>query len=358
MQALRQIQADNGKVYTVADDFTSVYQAVITGVVTDEILGVLAAPDLTIRADRSDLAAKTSGSGLFAVSGYVKQAFPKLNLMGYTVQLVASASGFRDLTVLVPVPMNATFPVPAPAMALRRNPVTVQGRVVADSANRPPIAGAKIVLVDDPTTPPALHSMVLRSPLLLPHAAGTTVREIAMTVFGSAQLNANANSGTKVLSLSSVAGLAANSVLQFANASGTRVEYEIVDSLGPGAGQVFLRQALNSSFAAGVATTVQFLNPGAIGATTTLGMDADSGDGVLVAPLLLTGNTLEIDPGTLSVEYHESGALSDADGYYGIAGVGRSAELFFEASHAGFTSLTRDWFVEYGKAVNIIDFRL
>ncbi len=349
METLRQIQGDNGKAYTVVDDFTSVYRAVITGVVTDEILGELSAPDLTIQVDRPDLTTKTTRNGLFALTGYP-------NAIGYTAHITASASGFRDLTVAVTVSANATSAVSAPLMALRRRPVTVQGRVVADTAQRLPIAGARIVLVDNPSTPPTLHSIALRSPLLLSHAAGVTVREITMNGFGGTTLNSGANSGTKILDLSSTAGLGVGSVLQFANTSGTRVEYGIVDSLGSVAGQVFLRQPLNATFASGA--PVQFLTPGAIGAATTLGLDADAGDGVLMASLLLTGVTLEIDPGTASVEYHETGTLTDADGYYGISGVGRAPELFFEASHLGFTSLIRDWFVEYDNAVNIVDFRL
>ena len=48
MRKTRQIAA-NGKIYTVVDDFASVYRALITGAVTDEILGDLAAPDFTDR---------------------------------------------------------------------------------------------------------------------------------------------------------------------------------------------------------------------------------------------------------------------------------------------------------------------
>jgi hypothetical protein len=334
----------------VVDDFTSVYRAVITGVVADEILGELFAPDLSIEVDRPELVAKTTRNGLFAITGYP-------NPKAYTVQLTASASGFRSLTTApVTIPANAVLPVPAPTMALRREPVTVQGRVVADTAQRLPITGARVVLVDNPNTPPSVHSILLRSPLFLTHAAGITVREIGMTSFGSSQLNSDATSGTKTVSLLSTAGLGAGSVLQFANASGTSVAYSIVDSLGASAGQVLLRQALNVSFGSGAA--VQFLNPGAPGASATLALDADAGDGVLMASALLAGTTLEIDPGTPSVEYHETGALTDANGYYGIDGVGRAAELFFEASHTGFTSKIREWAVEYDNQVNIVDFRL
>jgi len=358
LAVMHQIQAA-GKIYNVVDDFNSVYRALITGSVTDEILGSFTAPGLGIHVDRSDMATKTAGNGLFAVSGYSEQSFPNLNLVSYVVNLVVSAPRFRDQKLAVPIPVNATFPVLAVSVALRRKPVAVQGRVVADTATRPPIAGAKIVTVDDPATPPTLHTIALRSPISLPHSAGTTVREIAMAVFGSAQLTSDALSRSQNLNLSSRAGLAPNSVLQLGDAGKTRTEYGIVDSLAPGAGagQVFLRQPLNGNFVAGIATTVNFLNAGAAGSTATLSRDADQGDGILLASQLVD-NTLEIDPGGTAVEYRDAGALTDAAGYYAIYGVGRSAELYFQASHSGFTTQTRGWSVDYDNAVNIFDFRL
>ena len=358
MVVTHQVQAA-GKIYNVVDDFNSVYRALITGAVTDEILGAFTAPGLSIQVDRPDLPTKTAGIGLFAVTGYSEQAFPDLSVMSYVVQLIVSAPGFRDQTVSVPIPVNATFPVPATSVALRRKPVTVQGRVVADSATRLPIAGAKIVTVDDPATPPTVHTIALRSPISLPHASGTTVREIAMTVFGTAQLTSAALSGTQTLNLSSRAGLAPNSILRLGDPANTRTAYGIVESLGPGAGagQVFLRQPLNGNFSAGTANVVSFMNAGASGTSATLIRDADPGDGILCGSQLLD-NTLEIDPGGLAVEYRDAGALTDAAGYYAIYGVGRSAELFFQASHSGFTTQTRGWSVDYDNAVNIFDFRL
>lgn len=353
-------QIDTGVlVYSVVDDFNSVYRAVITGVVTDEIFGPLNAPGLKVQADRPDLDTKTTNGGAFAITGYVNRSFPQLNTTSYTVNLVVSVPGFRDLKIPATIPANAPFPVPAPAIALRRTPVRVQGRVVADTANRTPIAAAMVTSVDDPSgPPPSMHVLSLRSTLLLAHASGTTIRAIAMSSFGSATLQADALSGTQTLNLSARAGLGVGSVVELSNTSETQVTYVVVTSLGPGsgAGSVGLRDPLNTSFLAAT-TSVRFLNLGAPGSTGVLTGDADAGDGVLLSSAALSG-TLEIDPGTPSVEYRETGALTDTDGYYAMNGVGRSSQIFLEASHSGFTTQVSPWVVEYDNAVNVLDFRL
>jgi hypothetical protein len=348
MSAIRQI--DTGElVYSVVDDFTSVYRAVIIGVVTDEIFGALSASDITVEVDRKDLDTKTTKGGAFAVTGYTSAT-------SYTANLVIRAPGFSDFKVAVPVAANAISPATAPPIALRRALVRVQGRVVADTASRAPIAGAKVVAVDDPTSPPpATHILNLRSTLSLAHASGKTVREIAMTSSGSATLNTDALAGAKIVALSTTTGLLAGSVIRFANATGTQVVYAVAASVA--AGSAGLRDPLNTSFFA-AGTSVQFLNPGAPGLGGVLNGDADAGDGVLLSSAALAGNTLEIEPGSASVEYCETGALTDADGYYAINGVGRSAEIFFEASHSGFTNKISPWMVEFDNAVNVLDFRL
>ena len=352
-----QIEAD-GKIYTVVDDFTSVYRAVITGAVTDEILGGSIQEQLTVQADRPDLLPKVVPNGFFAFTGYVEQAFPQLATTSYTVNITLNAPGFQDQIVAVVIPINATFPVTVAPIALRREPVLIQGRVVANTAARTPISGAKVAAVDDPAAPPGPHTVALRSAIKIAHTSGATAQEITMTVFGSAALTSDASFGDSTLNLSTRAGLAANSVLRLSNLPGTRVEYAIVSSLGPGfgAGQVFLRDPLNSTFFV-AATTVDFLNPGPIGVVGTLSASADAGDGIVSVSHRLD-QTIEIDPGTPNLEYLEVGALTDADGYYSMSGAGRSPELFLEASHSGFTSVTRNWFIEYDNAVNVVDFRL
>ncbi len=359
MTPIRQI--DTGVlVYSVVDDFTSVYRAVITGVITDEIFGALNAADLKIETDRPDLDTKTTNGGAFAVIGYVDRSFPLLKVQSYTVNLTVSAPGFRDFKVPVTINANPTLPVPGPSIALRRTPVRVQGRVVADTASRAPIPGALVMTVDDPSAPPpATHVLSLRSALSLAHAAGSAIRAIGMVSFGGATLGTDALSGTQTLDLSNRAGLAAGSVIQLSNATGTQVTYVVVAApvTGPGAGTVGLRDPLDTSFFAATASA-QFLNPGAPGPSGTLASNANAGDGVLLSSAVLSGSTLQIEPGSPSAEYRETGALTDADGYYAIDGVGRASEIFLQASHSGFTAKVSPWMVEYDSAVNVLDFRL
>jgi len=137
-----QVQAGD-LLYTVADDCTAPYWAIFTGAVTDEIMGAFDAPGFTVEAGLAGLATKTTGNGLFAVTGYPEQAFPKLAMMGTAVPLTFKAPGFRDLTIPQPVPAGATFPVPVGTVRLRRLPARIQGRVVND-LTRAPIAGALV----------------------------------------------------------------------------------------------------------------------------------------------------------------------------------------------------------------------
>jgi hypothetical protein len=317
---------------------------------------------LTVTPSRSDLLATTTRTGLYAVNTFPEKAFPLLSSTNYPVDLVLNAPGFRSQNLHVTILQNSIFPVTAPAVALRRLPVRVQGRVVRKS-NRAPLAGASVGSVDDPLSPPpATHAIVLRSPLYSAHPNNTQIRLVTITAFGAAQLAAPATGGDAVLNFSDRTGLGPNSIVRLSNPTGTLVEYGVVDHLGPGAasspGQVFLRRPINSSYAAGVATTLQFVTAAPAGGPAQLQGDADAGDGVLMATQLLNTGTLAIDlPTPAQTEYHELGALTDADGYYGISGVGRVVEIFLRASQGALNSVT-GWFVPYDQPRSILDFQL
>ncbi len=354
-----QIQVGN-LLYTVVDDCTTTYWAVITGTVTDEIFGDFYSPTFTVKLARPDLRTKTMATGLFAVTGYPEQSFPDHATKNYTVNLVLQAPGFRDSLVAAPVLAGATFPVVIVPVAMRRLPVRMQGRVVND-ITRAPIAGALVLSVDDPTTPPLIHTMALRSPLYFVHASGVAAQLVTIGSVGGATLLSDSAAGAQVLSLSARTGLGPGSIIQVSNLSKVLVEYGVVDHLGPGpaasAGQVFLRNALNRSYPAGIPTNVQFASATLAGAPAALSTDADAGDGVLRASQLMNGATLVVESGTLTAEYHEVGAISDADGYYGLDGMGRVQEIFLKTSQ-GALQQTVGWFVEYDHAINVVDFRL
>lgn len=359
MAASHQIRA-NGLLYTVVDDCTTAYWAILTGAVTDEILGDFYSPEFAVEVSRVDLQTKTTPNGLYAVTGYPGQSFPQLNSTSYTVNLILSAPGFRANSLPVTIPQNAAFPVVVQTVAMRRLPVRIQGRIVSD-ATRTPISGAIVLSVDNPTSPPSTHMTVVRSPLYFAHAKDVPIQQVTMTPFGSATLTQDANAGAQILNLTARNGLTTDSVVRLANASQVLLEYGVVDHLGPGAanqpGQVFLRNGLNRSYTAGASTSLQFVNVTSIGAPANLTTDADAGDGVLLATQLVNGTTVELEPATPNVEYHEIGALSDSDGYYGLDGMGRVPEIFLQVSQ-GASKEIEDWFVEYDQAINIVDFRL
>jgi hypothetical protein len=343
--------------YTVVDDCTTTYWAIVTGAVTDEILGDLYAPEFTVDTGRPDLLSKTTPNGLFAVTGYPEQSFPTPS----TVNLVLKAPGFRDFKTSVAIPVNPIFPLPAGTIKLRRLPVRIQGRVVND-VTRAPITGVQVLSVDNPVTPPTVHTTALRAPLYFDHVSGTPAQLATITPTGVATLNADVAARSQILVLSTRTGLGAGSIVKLSNASQTFVEYGVVDHLGPGApasaGDVFLRNALNHSYShAPAATTVQFVTATLIGAGASLATDANAGDGVIVATQLLNGTTLAVDSGALAVEYHEVGALTDGDGYYGLDGMGRVREIFLFAQQGALTQ-TADWFIEYDQPVDNVDLRL
>jgi hypothetical protein len=250
--------------------------------------------------------------------------------------------------------------VVVPTAALRRVPVRIQGRVVND-LTRAPIPNALVLSVDNPTTPPAIHTTAVRTPLYFDHAIGAAAQLVNIVPAGGTSLTAAVAAGDQVLTLLSRTGLGPNSVVQLSNSSNGTTEYGVVDHLGPGApalrGQVFLRNALNRSYADLLATTVQFVTATLVGGPATLATDANAGDGVLLANQLLNGTTLVVDSGTPIVEYHEVGALTDSDGYYGLDGMGRVQEIFLQSSQ-GALQKTVGWFIEYDRAINVVDLRL
>jgi hypothetical protein len=351
-----QVEANNGE-FTVVDDYLSTYWAVITGAATDEIFATLDAPGFAVVLDRVDLATKALANGLYAITGYPGQSFPQLATTSYTVDYVLTAPGFQDFPVSVIIPVNAIFPMAAPATPMRRLPVRIQGRAVGNTS-RLPISGALIVSVD-PTPTPTVHSTALRSPLYFTHANGVAAQQVSIAATGSATLTQAVTGGDEVLNLSVRTGLAGNSIVRLTSGAGVTLEYGVVDHLGPGAasapGQVFLRNALNRSYPI-AGTAVDFVNSTPVGGASTLSADADAGDGVLLASQLFSG-TVALETGTALAEFHEIGAVSDSDGYYGFDGMGRVQELILQATQAALTA-TVDWFIEYDQPINLVDFRL
>lgn len=342
--------------YNVVDDCTTTYWALLTGSVTDEIFGDAVAA-FTVVTGRADLQFKAS-NGLFALTGYPDVSFPQHSTNAYNLNLQLKAPGYRDQKWLQSVPAGVPFPIQIAVIKLRRLPVRIQGRVVND-VTRAAIAGAQVISVDDPVTPPTVHTTAVRSPLYFDHPLTSQVQGATMTTPVALNLTEDVAAGDKILNLQNRAGLAGNPVIQLRNASRTAVEYAVVDHLGPGApaaGQVYLRNALNRSYPKSASVT-HFI-PNLVGGPTGLLADANAGDGVLLAGQLLnSAPALVVDSGLSTEEYHEVGAFTDNDGYFALDGMGRVRELFLFSSQ-GALQQTVPWFIEYDHAVNVVDLRL
>jgi hypothetical protein len=209
----------------------------------------------------------------------------------------------------------------------------------------------------NPSTPTTFVT-ALRSPLYFSHAGGAAVQAVTLSPIGTAALNANASAGTRVLNLSTRSGLAPGVLVQLSSPAAVLVEYGLVDSLGPGtpasAGNVFLTNPLNRSYLKPAA--VSFFAAATTGPVASLLTDADVGDGVLVATQLFTGNTLVVDAGSPNAEYHEIGALTSSDGFYGFDGMGRVQDIFLQANSS--PKAVVDWFIEFDQPINLVDFRI
>ncbi len=357
-----QVIADSN-IYTVVTDLSVDYWALVIGAVLDEVTG---APleDFTVSTTWPELRPRTTDGGLFALAGYVERAFPDINTTSYTVSVTVHAPGYRDVTLKVPIPQSTAFPVVIAPLNFRPFPVRLAGRVVQDTTARLPIPGAKIRFVDDPANPPVQHLVALRTPLAWAHASGITVRERALPASGAAKtVFAQAMGGDRTITLSDRNGLAVGMILRFGG--DMDVAYDFIDSLAPTPanpalpGAVTLRAPLAHTFAVGA--TVQPVGLGAIGTSAVLVQTADAGDGAVLLDQLLDVDVVEVvDPVSTQVEYRALGALTDAQGFYHLDGIGRVKTVFMDVSATGFNPLAAPvaWRIIYGSSPNNIDFRL
>jgi hypothetical protein len=362
----RQIQAAN-RTYLVVDDTTIECRAIVVGQVINEVTGAPLQGPFLVDADNTSLAVKTAGSGLYCLSGYPDRAFGDLGV-AYTLNLAVTAPGYRDGTGSVVIPANATLPVSAPDVAVRRLPVRLQGRVTEETGSHAPIPGATIIAVDPPGTPPAEHVIVMRTPVHEQHpTVGVTVQGrnlvLAAPPGPTKQLATDAHREERTVTVNNRQGLAANQILRI----GPEIwsEYAVIKQVSPTPpnlaqpGDVELHSPLTRSVVAGTAIDV-FTSGAAVGLARQLVHATESGDGVLILDGIPSADVIEITDPVRPVEYHALGALTDADGYYHFNGIGRVGALHLMFSAPGFTPLLKpvSWVIDYQQPVNIVDSRL
>src|ERR1044071_10520789 len=109
-------------VFTVVDDQVFVFQALVTGLVQDEITGEGLPKAFELSAGRDDVRVRTMQAGLFGIAGYADRVFPDLATAAQTLHLSITAPGFRNGSLDVTLSAGAQLPVTAPPVALRRLP--------------------------------------------------------------------------------------------------------------------------------------------------------------------------------------------------------------------------------------------
>jgi hypothetical protein len=357
------ITAD-GLIYRVVDDIQELYRVLIFGTVREDVTGRPLSVPFRVECDRPGLQAKNMDDGLFALSGYPEQIFAGFASTPQSVSITVRAQGYRPRTLSVIIPAGSTAPVEAPDPMLRPLPVRLQGRVMSTAGSLPPIPKARVTSVDDPSPPGPLteHAVMLRKTLQFSHPVNTPVRARPLTPSGAAkQLMGTPASGDTTVTLTSRTGLGVGNILRFGQGEGAR--FRTIQSLAPTPanpalpGKVTLSGALGAAYPEG--TLVHPMSAGAPGAAAKMTRDADPGDGILMLDTLLLDETVEINaPGAL--EYVAVGALTGADGYYQVDGVGRTRTLFLLAANAGFQPMPAPvaWAVDYTQPVGIVDFRL
>jgi hypothetical protein len=324
-----------------------VYSACIIGSLIDETAGtpLIEAPEITVTAPPG-IGVNLAPGGLFALVCYADIILPKLATTAYNVTFTLAAADFRSQTVTATIPAGAALPFTLPPIPLRPLTVRLQGRVVKD-ADRTAIAGAAVNVT-------SANVIALRSPAYFDHASGIAIDAVTLAPSGAAtSLASSAEGGAITLTLASTAGLAAGQILQIG--PDLNADFAAIAAMGPGAAQVSLANAINSTIPAGA--TVQPVSATPSGGSSALTRDANSGDGLLLVSGSLSSPVIRITDGA-QTEYHLTGALTDANGYYFFNGIGGVQTLDLTSGAAGFSNLTRTVAVSWNNPANLVDFRL
>ena len=359
MALVQQIQANNW-LYAVVRDLSKIYRALVVGTVMDEITGEPLRAPFRLRVNRADVDVNILRDGIFGIGGEAERVFPQLDSTSYTVDLKITATGYRETSRTVFIPARAAFPLTVPVQ-LRRTPVRLQGRLVKDVTGHPPVTNGTVTTVGGPTV--GEHTIALRTPLRFDHQGATVVRQCQFATSGAAkQLAADASAGAHTITLDNRAGLAVNNILRIGPQ--INVEYVVIESLDPlpvdpnQPGRVTLKGALNQSFT--VNTLVQKVTQTVGGPVRHLTRAADAGDGLILLDGVPSTDAVRIEnAASAQVEHHALGALTDAEGFYRLGGIGRLRALALLTEAAAFPPQTPvSWTINYEQPVNVVNFRL
>lgn len=309
--------------FEVAFDRPLERRALAVGRIVDAIAGTPPREPVMIRVQGRGVKVRMGSDGLFAVSG---------RELAESVTISLAARRYAPRSIVLPI--STALPVDLGIIELCPLPVRLEGRVTRE-ADRTPLAAAEIAIEK------AQKLLLLRTPLLRAHAKGAAVAILTLTTGTPRTLATAAPAGTRTFALDDASGLGPGDVLQF----GKR-EYGVVDSASTS--DVILTGALRRTYAAGAPVTPVTVGP--VAAMTRTRRDAAPGDALLAIEDPTEGNAAAVGN---PLEYHDLGALTDADGYFAVDGVGaeRSITLVAEETAEAVT-------IDYGKDVNRVSLRL
>jgi hypothetical protein len=332
--------------YLAVPDVMNMRTALVTGTVVDEATAI-GLDTVALRVDRPGVRGRVNAGGFFAAAGSVDALFPDLATTAYALVLTFTTDRHLDKTLAVAIPAGSLFPLDQGFVRMRPMPVRLEGRVTRESI-RTPIAGARVAL-KSPVT-----AVLLRTPAHLAHAGVSLTPKALAIAPGATTLTQPLPAGETLLHLNSVAAIGSGSVLRFG--APPVAEYAVVTSVDAAAKTAILSHPLWRSL--GATEAVQPVSAAGAGAVATT-RDIDRGDSLVQLAAAMAADAIEIsDPSPSRVEYHETGLISDANGFFGAGGIAGVRSLTLRASAAGFIPLDQDWTVDSGQAVAELSFRL
>lgn len=342
------------RAYEIVDDRIAVFQALLIGTTADE--QGTAPTFFTVSADDPTLLCSAHGGGAVCLAGDPDVALAD-HTVPHTIAITIDAPGFRTQTQSVTVPANPVFPITLPSIALRRDPIRVQGRVVALDTGAA-VANAAVVMLDT-AVPLPRHAVLLDSPLWADHAAAVGLQGQALTPVASPvpikKLAADADAGATTLILDDRQGLGGGQVLRI-GAPGAYGFAEIA-TLAAQPGGVTLASPLARSARTGDAAA-PFALGGSMGPAAKFFDAGFAGEGIVMLDAVPAGDVIVITDPPGVREYHQLGTVSDAEGYYALNGITRLAVLPLQASAGGFVTAKTSWSVDWSRTPNLLDWRL
>jgi hypothetical protein len=329
-------------------DLVLPWHALVHGRAVDDVSGAPLSPDLTVARHGAPgslpVGVELKDGGIFCVSGHLPTVFPGETPPALVLDLALAGPGLRPSALTVTVPTPAAAPVDAGDVRMRPLPVRLQGRVTRQS-DRTPVPGAVVTLVDDPhpPAPPTAHVLALRQPLARAHLDGAEAQPLT-PVGPDRHLAAAAKPADQAVQLDDATGLAAGDLLLFDSPDAAPVA-AVVAAATPA---VQLTGPLGVALPGGA--LARALRPGA---AAHLAGATDAGDGLVLVDTALAAAAVAIDAGDVEVRY--VGALTDAQGYYHLDGVGRVTTVFAAAAAPPLNAAPVAATLAYSRRINVLD---